>query len=263
MLDLKLFRNPRFSASSASISLAFFALFGVIFFLTQYLQEVRGYSALDAGLRTLPVAAGLVIGGPLSAKLTERLGIRVVVPFGLRDRRRGAVPAHARRRDLGLRADRRRARAARLRHGLGAWRPPPTRSWARCPRRKMSVGSAINDTTRVAGGALGVAVLGSLLASGYRGDMDSAVSALPAQAREHRAGLARGRARRGRQRLGDGRLAAAAQDAFVSGMHTAALVAAAVALAGAVVAAVFLPSASAPRCGRPCRRERRRAHRRG
>ena len=73
MLDLKLFRNPRFSASSASISLAFFALFGVIFFLTQYLQEVRGYSALDAGLRTLPVAAGLVIGGPLSAKLTERL----------------------------------------------------------------------------------------------------------------------------------------------------------------------------------------------
>ena len=66
-----------FSASSAAISLAFFALFGMIFFLTQYLQDVRGYSALDAGLRTLPVAAGLVIGGPLSAKLTERLGIRV------------------------------------------------------------------------------------------------------------------------------------------------------------------------------------------
>ena len=80
MLDLALFRNPRFSASSAAISLAFFALFGMIFFLTQYLQEVRGYSALDAGLRTLPVAAGLVIGGPLSAKLTERLGIRIVVP---------------------------------------------------------------------------------------------------------------------------------------------------------------------------------------
>ena len=83
MLDIALFRNPRFSASSAAISLAFFALFGMIFFLTQYLQEVRGYSALDAGLRTMPVAAGLVIGGPLSAKLTERLGIRIVVPAGL------------------------------------------------------------------------------------------------------------------------------------------------------------------------------------
>ena len=60
MLDIALFRNPRFSASSAAISLAFFALFGMIFFLTQYLQEVRGYSALEAGLRTMPVAAGLV-----------------------------------------------------------------------------------------------------------------------------------------------------------------------------------------------------------
>src|SRR4051812_17780416 len=74
MLDLKLFRNPRFSASSAAISLAFFALFGVIFFLTQYLQEVRGYSALDAGLRTLPVAAGLVIGGAVFGQLPPRGG---------------------------------------------------------------------------------------------------------------------------------------------------------------------------------------------
>ena len=83
MLDIALFRNPRFSASSAAISLAFFALFGMIFFLTQYLQEVRGYSALEAGLRTMPVAAGLVLGGPLSTKLTERFGIRLVVPAGL------------------------------------------------------------------------------------------------------------------------------------------------------------------------------------
>src|SRR4051812_36305608 len=83
MLEIALFRNPRFSASSAAISLAFFALFGTIFFLTQYLQEVRGYSALEAGLRTMPVAGGLILGGPLSARLTERLGIRVVVPFGL------------------------------------------------------------------------------------------------------------------------------------------------------------------------------------
>ena len=59
MLDLALFRNPRFSASSAAISLAFFALSEMIFFLTQYLQEVRGYTALEAGLRTMPVAGGL------------------------------------------------------------------------------------------------------------------------------------------------------------------------------------------------------------
>ena len=115
------------------------------------------------------------------------------------------------------------------------------RSWARCPRPRSSVGSAVNDTTRVAGGALGVAVLGSLLASGYRGHMDSAVAALPPDAQEiAHDSLAGGLAVA--ERVGDGRLAAAAQDAFVSGMHTAAFVAAAVALAGALVALVFMPS---------------------
>ena len=228
MLDLALFRNPRFSASSAAISLAFFALFGTIFFLTQYLQEVRGYSALEAGLRTLPVALGLVVGGPLSAKLTERLGIRVVVPAGLTlvavalwlftlaDTTSG----------YGLIA------GALVMLGLGmasAMAPATDAIMGSLPAAKMSVGSAINDTTRVAGGALGVAVLGSLLASGYRGEMDSA----PAVAQDSLAGALA---------LGDPRLVAAAQDAFVTGMHTAALVAAAVALAGALVAAVFLPS---------------------
>src|SRR5690242_10083498 len=83
MIDVALFRNPRFTASSAAISLAFFALFGMIFFLTQYMQMVKGYDALDAGIKTLPVAAGLVFAGPSSTKLTEKLGLRVVVPLGL------------------------------------------------------------------------------------------------------------------------------------------------------------------------------------
>ena len=71
MLDVRFFRNPRFSAASAAITLSFFAMFGAIFFLTQYQQLVLGTSALETGLRMLPVAAGLVIGGPLSAKLTH------------------------------------------------------------------------------------------------------------------------------------------------------------------------------------------------
>jgi predicted MFS family arabinose efflux permease len=240
MLDIALFRNPRFSASSAAISLAFFALFGVIFLLTQYLQEVRGYSALEAGLRTIPVAAGLVFGGPLSAKFTERLGIRVVVPAGL------TIVAGA----LYLLsfADATSSywliATSLVALGFGmanAMAPATDAIMGSLPEAKMSVGSAINDTTRVAGGALGVAVLGSLLASGYRGDMDAAVSALPAPAREiAQDSLGGGMAVA--ERLGDDRLAAVAQDAFVSGMHTAALVAAAVALLGAIVAALFLPS---------------------
>ena len=103
------------------------------------------------------------------------------------------------------------------------------------PLAKASVGSAVNDTTRTTGGALGVAVLGSLLSSGYRGDMDAPSPGCRRRGRR-RAGLARRRAGRGRTAAASRRLATAAQDAFVSGMHTAALVAAGVALVGALVA---------------------------
>ncbi|MDA0179070.1 MFS transporter [Solirubrobacter phytolaccae] len=231
MLDIALFRNPRFSASSAAISLAFFALFGMIFFLTQYLQMVRGYDALEAGLRTLPVAVGLILGGPSSAKLAERFGLRVVVPLGLVLVAGGMSLLALADADsgYGLIA----GMLLLLGYGIGTAMAPATDAiMGSLPEAKMSVGSAINDTTRVAGGALGVAVLGSLLASGYRGDMDS-FGGLPEVARDSLAGALM---------LGDPQVAAAAQDAFVSGMHTAALVAAAVALAGAAIAAIFLPS---------------------
>ena len=83
MLDVRLFRNRRFSAASGAITLAFFALFGTIFFLTQYLQSVLGYGAFESGVRVMPVAAGLILGGPLSAKLAERVGTKRVVAAGL------------------------------------------------------------------------------------------------------------------------------------------------------------------------------------
>jgi EmrB/QacA subfamily drug resistance transporter len=230
MLELELFRQARFTASSAAISLAFFALFGLIFFLTQYLQDVRGYGALEAGLRTMPVAAGLILGGPLSARLTERLGIRAVVPFGL------GLVALALWLIAGLDAGSayELIAGALVLMGFGmatAMAPATDAIMGSLPAAKMSVGSAINDTTRVAGGSLGVAVLGSLLASGYRGEMDAV--AAPAPAHDSLGGALA---------LGDERVVALARDAFLSGMHTAALVAALVALGGAVVAAVFLPS---------------------
>src|SRR5215212_4462205 len=69
MLDVRLFRIRRFTGASGAVALVFFSLFGAIFFLTQYLQDVLDYSPLDAGVRMLPVAAGLILGGPMSAKL--------------------------------------------------------------------------------------------------------------------------------------------------------------------------------------------------
>ena len=143
----------------------------MIFLLTQYLQEVRGYTALEAGLRTMPVAAGLIVGGPLSAKLAERLGIRVVVPAGLTFVAAGLflISLADTTSGYGLIA----GALVVLGFGIATAMAPATDAiMGSLPEAKMSVGSAINDTTRVAGGALGVAVLGSLLASGYRGDME-------------------------------------------------------------------------------------------
>jgi EmrB/QacA subfamily drug resistance transporter len=236
MLDVRLFRNPRFSAASGSITLAFFAMFGSIFFLTQYLQSVLGYSPLEAGLRVLPIAAGLVVAGPTSARLTARFGTKRVVALGLALLAvgLGLVGLYEVDSSFGLIA----IAELVLGIGIGTAMAPATESvMGSLPLSKASVGSAVNDATRTTGGALGVAVLGSLLSSGYRGDMDGALTGLPAAA----AGLARD-SLSGALALGDDRVAGAAREAFVSGMHTAALVAAGIALAGSVIALVFLPA---------------------
>ena len=255
MLDIRLFRNPRFSGASAAITLVFFSMFGTIFFLTQYLQGVLDYTALEAGIRVTPVAAGLILGGPISAKLAERFGTKRVVAGGLVlvaaglsivtqfhvDSSYGIVAAHL----------------LVLGFGMGMAMAPATESvMGSLPIEKASVGSAVNDMTRTTGGALGVAILGSLLASQYRGDMDEAVSGLPHGAAESASDTLSGGLAVA-HRLGDAGLADAAQTAFVSGMHIAALAAAAVALVGAIVAYVGDPGArGAARVrarGRPCR----------
>src|SRR3954447_24434828 len=258
MLDIRLFANPRFSGASAAITLTFFAMFGSIFFLTQYLQGVLGYTALEAGVRVTPIAVGLILGGPISAKLAAKLGTKVVVAAGLTlvavglsivtqfavDSTYGIVAAHL----------------LVLGFGMGMAMAPATESvMGSLPVEKASVGSAVNDTTRTTGGALGVAILGSLLASQYRGDMEGAVSGLPHESAATASDTLSGGLAVA-HRLGDSGLAEAAQSAFLNGMHVAAIAAAAVALAGAIVAYMVIPAhereaepavAPAPPTGRP------------
>src|SRR6202011_4580685 len=83
MLDLRFFRNPRFTAATSTITLIFFVMLGMFFVLTQYLQSVLGYSPLQAGVRVLPWAAAYMISAPLSARLVDRWGQRRVVSAGL------------------------------------------------------------------------------------------------------------------------------------------------------------------------------------
>ena len=240
MLPLRFFRDPRFSAASISIALVFFSLFGVIFFLTVYLQSVLGYTALEAGVRTIPVSAALIVGSGLSTKLDKRLGTKFVVALGL------LVVAAA----LGILGTIDAASGYAvialslvvLGLGMGLAMAPATESiMGSLPRDQASIGSAVNDTVRQVGGALGVAILGSVLSSRYSSDMDDAVRELPAPAAHAASDGLAGAVQVAAQTGNDG-LVASANHAFVAGMSTAAWVAAGVALAGAVIALIALPS---------------------
>jgi EmrB/QacA subfamily drug resistance transporter len=243
MLQLHLFRNRRFSAASAAIALAFFALFGALFFLTQYLQLVLGYSPLQAGARTVPVAAGLLAGSALSAPANRRCGTRLTVAVGLLLAAAGlsllatATPASGYPRVL----------AALLLAGTGiglAMAPATDSVMGSLPLAKASIGSAMNDTARLVGAAFGVAVMGTVISQAYSTRIAAAAARLPATAAiPARASLQA--ALRAAQQLGGPHghaLQAAARQAFTGAMSRASLVGAAVALTAALAALILLPA---------------------
>jgi len=167
MLDMRYFKNRRFSAANTGLTLLYFAMFGQFFLTTQYLQTVLGYSALQAGVRMLPTAAVMIVVAPLSPRLVERVGTKRVMGGGLLLAASGValmstVPVSNGYSHL-LRA------MALMSAGMGLVMAPATESiMGSLPPSKAGVGSAMNDTTRQLGGALGVAVLGSVLATTYR-----------------------------------------------------------------------------------------------
>ena len=83
MLDVRFFENRRFTAANIAITMTFFALYGSMFLITQYLQMVLGYSALQAGVRMLPMACVMLIVAPLAPRIVERVGTKLVVGAGL------------------------------------------------------------------------------------------------------------------------------------------------------------------------------------
>ncbi len=242
MLDVRLFLIRRFTGASLSLGLVFFALFGAIFFLTQYLQGVLDYTPLEAGVRMLPVAGGLIVAGPLSAKLADRLGARTVVTAGL------TIVAGAlfllSGAETGSGYSLVAASLVLLGFGMGATMAPATESiMSSVPLNHAGVGSAMNDTVRLVGGTLGVAILGSLLSSSYGADMEPAVKSLPEPAADA-ASDSLGHASVVADGIGGdaGRaLSNAAETAFTTAMSSTLTVAAATALAGALVALVVLP----------------------
>jgi EmrB/QacA subfamily drug resistance transporter len=245
MLDVNFFRNPRFSAASVAIMLTFFAMFGSLFLLTQFLQSVLGYTAFEAGVRLLPIAAVMMVMAPLSARAVERIGTKVVVATGMTVAATGLVMAS--RLTAGASYPEVLASLVVLSAGLALVMAPATESiMGSLPRAKAGVGSAVNDTTRQVGGALGVAVLGSVMSSTYGPRVRDATSGVPvpqdvASAISDQVGAAMQAA----SRIGGepGRaLADVASRGFADGMSTAFLIGAAALTLGAVIVALFLPA---------------------
>ncbi|MFN2503518.1 MAG: DHA2 family efflux MFS transporter permease subunit [Acidimicrobiales bacterium] len=239
MLPLGLFRDRRMSVGSGVVTVAFFVMFGLFFLFTLYLQFVRDYSPLSAGLATLPLALTLVAVAPRSAVLGERLGtgpvmaagfVLVSAGFGVLAFIDPSTPYLVLVLALVL-----------LGAGMSLTAAPATGSiMSAVPQAKAGVGSAVNDTTREVGGALGIAVLGSISSAVYRSAIDVESLSLPpaiADAARESVGAATVIAE---QVPGGAELAARAGRAFTESFNLASAVAAILALAAAaVVAAVF------------------------
>lgn len=240
-LDVKLFRDPRFSAAVAIVGLVFFGAMGTFFFASFYLQLVRGNTPLEAGVMLLPFAVAQLMFAPVSANLVKRYGPRAVSAVAM------LLVAVATGGFVIVQAD---TSIWFLElcffvqgTGMALVIPSATESvMSSLPREKAGVGSAVNNTIRQVGGALGVAVLGSVLSSAYREQISPDVAGLPAAvqeaAKESLAGTY-GVA----ERLGPTAepLLAAANDAFVSAIHWAAGGGVLVTLVGVLVALRWLP----------------------
>ncbi len=250
MLPLDFFRRARFSAATVALSLTFFGLFGYIFLLTQYLQFVRGLSPLAAGVRLAPPALGLVIGAPLAPRIVERVGTKVVVAAGLSCAALALVLAS---RSSVLAHDARLAPVfALFGFGMGMTMAPATESiMGSVPPDRAGVGSAVNDTTRQTGGALGVAVLGSLAATRYNARVDGLhVPGHVAAAARQSIGAALVVARHlpGTEA---GRFAAAARGGFTDGISVATIAGAVVVVFAAATVVCFLPARAERPAGAP------------
>jgi EmrB/QacA subfamily drug resistance transporter len=241
MLDLRLFKDRRFSVASGGMTLIFFAMFGTFFLVAQYFQLVLGYTPLESGLFQLPMAFVMMALSPLVPKLVDRFGVHRLVPAGLITVAVGLftfsfmgvdtviwwmyVPVLCLAAGMAL-----------------TMTPLTTLIMSAVPLRQAGVGSAMNDTTRELGGALGVAVLGSLVTSTYTGAIADSVSGLPESAQAAaESGLTGALAVASQLGPSGVAVADAAKQAFVDGMSFAALVGAAVVTVASLLTWRLLP----------------------
>ena len=242
LIELGWFSDVRFFAwATFATALAGFGLIGVLFVVPQYLQTVRGYSTIDTGLGLLPLMPGLVVGAAASARATAKLGTRLPVTCGLLVMAAGLLLHSAVSVDSGFALLAGALAVVGLGTGL-ALAPALDAILAVLPDERFGVGTGLSLTVRMLGGALGVAVLGSILSSAYATRLTTVLDGLSGPARQAAEGSLTA-ALELADRMPDGRgqeLAATARQAFVDGMGVVMLTAAAITVVGALLVGSFL-----------------------
>ncbi|GAA3445546.1 MFS transporter [Planomonospora venezuelensis] len=244
--DVTYFRDPRFSTAIGLIGIVFFAMMGAMFFLVFYLQIVLGFTPLQAGALMIPFAVAQLVFAPLSQQVTARFGARLTATVSMVVVAAALAAYALMDRDTPILVFEivffvQGAAMANL-------MPPATTAIMEAlPREKAGVGSAMSNTVRQVAGALGVALLGSLLSANYRDGITPALAGLPEELR-HTAAESLPATTALAERLGERgtALVEPAMRAFLDGMHVTALVAAGIALAGALMVMRWLPGKHAP-----------------
>ncbi|WP_369254476.1 DHA2 family efflux MFS transporter permease subunit [Streptomyces sp. R35] len=249
MLDVQLFKDMRFSAASAAVTVAFFTLFGFIFLMTQFFQFVRTYSPLSTGVHLLPVAVSVAVGSTLGTRLAVRAGTKAIVTAGLALQ---AIFYFWVASDISPTLSYGIIAIQMVVYGLGMGltSAPATESiMGAVAADQAGVGSAVNDSTRLLGGTLGVAVIGSVYASLYDARLNTTLPAtlppaltdLAHQSVGAAVGVSSQLAAHGQAAAADV-VRQAATGAFDHGLSVGCVVAGVVAVAGALLAGVFLPA---------------------
>lgn len=252
ILDMRLFRDRRFSMPALSIAVGYFSMFGFLFLITQYFQGVREYTPLEFGIASLPFAFSVAIGAPVATLLAQRWGTTPVIVFGLLLTGLGLYLGGQVTVDSGYVTDVLPSMVS-MALGLAIVQGPATESiMSSLPLNEAGAGSAVNDTTREIGGTLGVAVLGSIVASYYttrvsplldrvpstlmNEDQKSLVAASPLSVLELRKRELPAFLESQRENL-----ITAMKTAALQGSHAASLVAAGAVVVCALLVALFLP----------------------
>lgn len=248
MLDVRLFKNLRFTAASGAVTNAFFALFGFIFLVTQYFQSVRDYGALETGVRMLPVAGSIAVASLIGPRLAVLIGSKIVVASGLMS----LSVAFGWASTIGVSTSYLEVAGQMLflGAGIGLTSTPATEAiMGVVSPDKAGMGSAVNDATRELGGTLGVAVIGTVALSVYReGLLDAPLPQQLAEPARDSVGAAIAASQQVAASPGDAGVHVAAQltelarTSFVDGFSTGCVVACAVTAAAAILTLIYLPA---------------------